>query len=133
MNCFETGSSPVQPESATGMNHGQPALPWANFTAPANSGFPVSSVGAANSNNLFGFNVNSNPINAASLSSSQSLDLSPKVWGSPAGLNPFMVSLTLSILCADIIIMYYPIHCLLVFLCIQDTTFSKGRSHNPFL
>lgn len=98
------GSSPVQPESATGMNHGQPALPWANFTAPANSGFPVSSVGAANSNNLFGFNVNSNPINAASLSSSQSLDLSPKVWGSPAGLNPFM-----------------------------DTTFSKGRSHNPFL
>jgi len=98
------GSSPVQRESMAGMNHGQPALPWANFSTISNGGSVVPSAGVANSNNLFGFNINSNPINVASLSSSQSLDLSPKVWGSPAGLNPFM-----------------------------DTTYSKGRSHNPFL
>lgn len=89
---FETGSSPVQRESVVSMNHGQPALPWANFNAAANNGIAIPSAGVVNSNNLFGFNVNSNPINVASLSSSQSLDLSPKVWGSPAGLNPFMVS-----------------------------------------
>lgn len=98
MDHFETGSSPVQRESMAGMNHGQPALPWANFSTISNGGSVVPSAGVANSNNLFGFNINSNPINVASLSSSQSLDLSPKVWGSPAGLNPFMVSPMISLL-----------------------------------
>lgn len=96
------GSSPLQSETVGNMNHGQPALPWANFASIPNGGTTIPSLGVPNANTHYGFN--SNPINVASLSSSQSLDLSPKVWGSSAGMNPFM-----------------------------DTTYSKGRSHNPFL
>ena len=90
-NCL-TGSSPLQSETVGNMNHGQPALPWANFASIPNGGTTIPSLGVPNANTHYGFN--SNPINVASLSSSQSLDLSPKVWGSSAGMNPFMVNLT---------------------------------------
>ncbi|XP_046648634.1 arf-GAP domain and FG repeat-containing protein 1-like [Daphnia pulicaria] len=114
-------SVPTQPGTQP-VHYGKPALPWANFsssplsgspnmTSGTNVAFPAASAAAAaaaaNSHFAFGFGGHPNPMVsvATTLTTSQSLDLSPKTWGTSTGMNPFM----------------------------DATSFTQGRSHNPFL
>jgi hypothetical protein len=112
---------PTQPGTQP-VHYGKPALPWANFsssplsvspnmTSGTNVAFPVASAAATTTSNShfgFGFGGHPNPMSvgvATTLTTSQSLDLSPKTWGTSTGMNPFM----------------------------DATSFTQGRSHNPFL
>lgn len=97
---------PTQPGTQP-VHYGKPALPWANFsssplsgspnmTSGTNVAFPAASAAAANSHFGFGFAGHPNPMSvgvATTLTTSQSLDLSPKTWGTSTGMNPFMVSI----------------------------------------
>lgn len=110
-------SVPTQPGTQP-VHYGMPALPWANFSSsPLSSSTNVTSgtnifpaptaTAGANSHFGFGFGGHPNPMVgvATTLSTSQSLDLSPKMWGTTTGMNPFM----------------------------DTASFTQGRSHNPFL
>jgi hypothetical protein len=65
------------------------------MTSGTNVAFPAASAAAANSHFAFGFGGHPNPMVgvATTITTSQSLDLSPKTWGTSTGMNPFMVSI----------------------------------------
>lgn len=99
--------APIPAQAVSGF--GRPALPWANFSTSPSSGFGQPS-GINNMNGTGLFPATSNPVGfnnhhsammvnpgsgvMTGLSTSQSLDLSPKTWGnaSASTLNPFVVS-----------------------------------------
>lgn len=97
-------AAPSQPGTQP-VHYGKPALPWANFSSsPLSAGsnmalgnvFPPTTASNVSGSHLgFGFGSHPNPMGVATtLSTSQSLDLSPKTWATSAGMNPFMVMST---------------------------------------